>query len=77
MKIGPISTSFPVRMPDLYTRPPIQPVEPSGWYISDKDMLFKLEEDFQNAEFQAALWCAFMKHERRLLEIIIGGMSRV
>ncbi len=41
-----------------------------------KDVL-NLQEKAHQAELDAHLWCAKMKHERNLLEIILRGMNHV
>lgn len=39
-----------------------------------RDML-DLQERMHQAELDAHLWCAYMKHQRNLLDIILKGMN--
>ena len=71
MKVGRIGTVPPIRIYDAGRRPSVMLDYPAP-KVGD---ILSLQEQIQQAELDAALWCAWMRHQRDLLQIILDGMN--
>ena len=72
MAISKIHSVSPLRIYDAGKRPSVMLDHP----VPKVEQLLSLQEQMHQAEVDANLWCAYMKHQRRILEIILDGMSR-
>lgn len=71
MNISGIHSVSPFRIYDAGKRPSVMLDHP----VPKVNDVLSLKEQMQQAEVDANLWCAYMKHQRRILEIILDGMS--